>query len=414
MTSVYKQALQQAASALAAQAPETFSTSFSQTDLVNSSIQSLSRFDQDIASLKKDAAVLFDGSTGEAAGHKMSDLFNSWRDRPVSTPAIISFAAEHFGIPPEDKNLQAALMAGIAAEVENDNPYHNNHHFREVTATMARLCATNNDLAASQKTAIFLETDNIAKCLLAAAGHDLMHDGKTNSLSGAESHEQYRLENKAIEAINPFMKIAGMSGRDREDVRVMIRITDISAKPGAASPHKYLKEAAQFTQTHISMPPELLQNPPVETILTTPPDIAAEKLPSSFISLPPDAGKSPLPQQWSLPPELADLAQSPQLLTMATLMSDADLGPSTATNFDYSRHMTTLLSQENPALADSNKTLDGFLNFVVGGELTSQAGRTASGATLQSIMQGAKAPDKTAAGPKQEHPQKAVKAPAAK
>lgn len=412
MTS-FKEALQGSAAALAAQTPDTFSKSFTQTELVNSSIETISRFDQDMARLRKEAGVLIDGAGGIDGGQKMADLFNSWRDNPVSTPAIISFAAEHFGISPDDKNLRAALMAGIAAEVQNDNPYHSNHHFREVTATMVRLCATNNDLAAGNKNAVFLETDNIAKCLLAAAGHDLMHDGKTNSLSGPESHEQYRLENKAIEAIEPFMKIAGMNGRDREDVRVMIRITDISAKPGTPSPHKHLKETVQLAQTQFIMPPELLQQPPAETLFTTPPDIAAGKVQSSFISLPPDAGKSPVPEQIILPAELADLARSPQLLTMATLMSDADLGPSTATNFDYSRRMTTLLSQENPALADSNKTLDGFLTFVVGGELTSQAGRSASGATLQSIMQNAKQPDPVA---KQEPtaPQKTAKAPGLK
>jgi hypothetical protein len=410
----FKEALQEAAVAVSAQTPETFSKSFAQAELVNSGIESVSRFDQDIARLKKEAGILIEGTGGTDGGKKMADLFNSWRDDPVSTPAIIAFAAEHFGISPDDKNLRAALMAGIAAEVQNDNPYHSNHHFREVTATMVRLCATHNDLATQNKNVVFLETDNIAKCLLAAAGHDLMHDGKTNSLSGPESHEQYRLENKAIDAIEPFMKIAGMNGRDREDVRVMIRITDISAKPGTASPHKHLKETVQFAQTHMIMPPELLQ-PPTETILTTPPDVAAGKLQSSFISLPPDAGKSPVPEQFILPKELADLVRSPQLLTMATLMSDADLGPSTATNFDYSRRMTTLLSKENPALADSNKTLDGFLTFVVGGELTSQAGRTASGATLQSIMQNAKQPDPDGAEKNQpQAPQKTAKAPVAK
>jgi hypothetical protein len=122
-----------------------------------------------------------------------------------------------------------------------------------------------------------------------------------------------------------------------------------------------------------------------------------------------------VPEQFILPKELADLVRSPQLLTMATLMSDADLGPSTATNFDYSRRMTTLLSKENPALADSNKTLDGFLTFVVGGELTSQAGRTASGATLQSIMQNAKQPDPDGVEKIQpQAPQKTAKAPVAK
>jgi len=48
MTS-YKEALQESAAALAAQTPEMFSKSFTQTELVNSGIETLSRFDQDMA-----------------------------------------------------------------------------------------------------------------------------------------------------------------------------------------------------------------------------------------------------------------------------------------------------------------------------------------------------------------------------
>ena len=216
---------------------------------------------------------------------------------------------------------------------------------------MARLCNVNNEIAAGgQAGSVFLDADNIAKSLLAAAAHDLMHDGKTNSLNGPESHEQYRLENKAIAAIEPFMQLAGMPPRDQEDVRVMIRITDISAPQGGKSPHTHLKAAVK------------------------------------------GAGDT-------APNELTDIARDRALMTMCTLMSDADLGPSTATNFDFSRKMTTLLSKENPALADSNKTLSGFLQFVVGGELTSDAGKTASGKALSGIMQEAQKPDIAPAAP---------------
>jgi|GEM_PF-1776719 len=401
----YKSIVQQAGSDLAQQKETFFEGTFTQEALINSSIETVRNFDDDISRLKKDAHILFKSPDAQKnAGNDLAQLFDKWRDNPPSTTALICFAAEHFDIPADDKNLKAAIMAGIAAEVDNNNPYHSNHHFREVTATMARLCNTNNELAAGgQAGGILLDTGNIAKCLLAAAGHDLMHDGKTNSLQGPESHEQYRLENKAIEAIEPFMKLTGMSSRDQEDVRVMIRITDISAKPGQPSPHKHLKEITALSAQTFVTPPELLSGPVAETRISMPPDVAAGKIQSSFISLPPDAGKSPVETTITLPGELADLARNKQLLVMSTLMSDADLGPSTATNFEYSRKMTTLLSHENPALADSNKTLDGFLTFVVGGKLTSDAGQKASGNTLATIMQEAKKPDNggpNPAGPK--------------
>lgn len=358
-TTGYKDLVQKTAASLAAQSNDFFKHTFRRDELVNSAIETVRHFDRDMQALKKDGSVLFASVTtqgGDDKGAKLAALFDTWRDAPPSTTAIICAAAVHFDIPPDNRHLKAAIMAGLAAEVDNNNPYHSNHHFREVTATMARLCNAHNELAAGGKQeTMLLDSDNIAKCLLAAAAHDLMHDGKTNSLNGPESHMQYRLENKAIGAIEPFMQLAGMSPRDQEDVRVMIRITDISAPQGGKSPHSILKAAA--------------------------------------------SGKAD-----ALPPELADMARDPVLRAMCTLMSDADLGPSTATTFDFSRKMTTLLSHENPALADSNKTLAGFLQFVVGGELTSDAGKTASHKALGSIMQHAQKPDTPAPdAPAQKH-----------
>lgn len=350
----YKDLITKSAASIAAQDDGFFKNTFRRDDLINSAIDTVRKFDDDMQRLKQDAGVLFASVStagGDDNGAKMAALFDKWRDNPPSTVAIICAAAEHFDIPADNRQLKAAVMAGLAAEVDNDNPYHSNHHFREVTASIARLCNTNNELAASGKPGtVMLDADDLAKCLLAAAGHDLMHDGKTNSLTGPDSHQQYRLENKAIGAIEPFMQLAGMNTRDQEDVRVMIRITDISAPQGGKSPHSLLKTAAQGNAA-------------------------------------------------ALPAELADMARSPALLAMCTLMSDADLGPSTGTDFNYSRKMTTLLSKENPALADSNKTLAGFLQFVVGGELTSDAGKAASQKALSGIMQEAQKPDGTSPAP---------------
>lgn len=346
----YKDLVEKCAGSIAAQEDTFFKNTFRRDDLINSAIDTVRDFDRDMKNLRQDADALFGAGTlpaGEDRGQKLAALFDKWRDGPApSTAAIICTAAAHFDIPADNRHLKAAIMTALAAEVDNDNPYHSNHHFREVTATMARLCTVNNDMAASGN-GVLLDADSIAKSLLAAAGHDLMHDGKTNSLTGPDSHVQYRLENKAIAAIEPFMQLAGMSPRDQEDVRVMIRITDISAPPGGKSPHSHLKAAV--------------------------------------------GGDAPAAQ------ELSDMTRDRVLLTMCTLMSDADLGPSTATTYAYSRKMTTLLSKENPALADSNKTLAGFLQFVVGGDLTSDAGKAASGAALRGIMAEAGKPDAPAA-----------------
>jgi hypothetical protein len=342
---MYKALVEKSAASLVAQEDGFFKETFRRDALVNSAIDTVRDFDRDMLRLQQEAGILFATTTGDDNGARIAALFEKWRDDPPSACAIICAAAAHFDIPADNRLLKAAVMTGLAAEVDNENPYHSNHHFREVTAAIARLCNVHNELAAGGRPGVaMLESDSIAKCLIAGAGHDLMHDGKTNALNGPESHVQYRLENAAIRAIEPFMRLAGVPERDREDVRVMIRITDISAPQGGKSPHAFLKAAMRGETS-------------------------------------------------GLPPELAGLAQDPHLRTLCALMSDADLGPSTATSFDYSRKMTTLLSRENPALADSNKTLSGFLQFVVGGTLTSDAGQTASQKTLDSIMQEAQKPD---------------------
>lgn len=344
---MYKDLVEKCSASVAAQADPFFQNTFARDDLVNSAIDTVRHFDRDMNILKKDAGILFcsvSAQGGDDLGGKLARIFDKWREDPPSTAALICTAAAHFDIPPDNRNLKAAIMAGLAAEVENGNPYHSNHHFREVTASMARLCSVHNEIAASGGGHVLLDADNIAKCLLAAAAHDLMHDGKTNALTGPGSHQQYRLENKAIAAIEPFMQLAGMSARDQEDVRVMIRITDISAPQNGKSPHGYLKAAVHGATA-------------------------------------------------GLPRDLAALAQDDTLKTMCALMSDADLGPSTATDFSFSRKMTSQLSRENPALADSNKTLAGFLQFVVGGALTSGAGQATSGKALAGIMQAAQTPD---------------------
>jgi hypothetical protein len=229
--------------------------------------------------------------------------------------------------------LQAAIMTGIAADVRINNAYHDNSHFREVTAVMTRLLNANDELAEKGVTgAQKLNADDIAKCLAAAAAHDLMHDGLGNTVDG--QHEPYRLENKSIGAAEPLLKLAGMAPADMEDMRVMIRVTDISGKP---SPHSLLRQAVSG-------------------------------------------------QDVTLPPELAALKDNPKLAVMASLMSDADLGPSAATDYKFSRKMTGLVSKETPVLKDSDATLVGFMQFVVGSHFTSAAGTRTAGNSLKGIF----------------------------
>lgn len=324
-----------------------FAGSFSRGQLLESAALIAENLDQDMARIRKESGILFspaDQNNPGKMGEGLATAFEGWRENPPSITALMMVSADVMGIDKKSPEFSAALLSSIAAEVRNDNAYHSNHHFREVTAMMIRNCVTNNDLAASGAQNVqMMSSESMAKCLTAAAAHDLMHDGKGNSPNG--QHEQYRLENQSIHAVEPLMKLAGMSERDQEDIRVMIRVTDITAKPGEMSPHKMLRSALE------------------ESFGTGAP------------------GQPPV----ALPAELSALRGNSELLTMATLMSDADLGPSAGTSYDFSQKQSKLLSQENPNIKAGPEGTIGFLKYVIGDSFSSVAGKTALNGALVKI-----------------------------
>ncbi|MEZ0261424.1 MAG: hypothetical protein ACAH80_10470 [Alphaproteobacteria bacterium] len=321
-----------------------FAASIAKPALLSSAKDALAAFDADVLRVKREGAVLF--ASPAASGDALAALFDIWRKDPPSTAAVISVAAETLGITPSTPALKAALMAGIAADVDPGHAYHNTSHFREVVSSMARLLTVNNEMAVSgAKGTQLLDSDDMAKCLLAAAAHDLLHDGTNNTAGGM--YTRYRLEDKAIAAAEPFMALAGMKPRDVEDVRVMVRVTDISRDSAGFSPHVMLRQAYAVTFE----------------------DIDVEKRLSAK--------------------ELSRLNKDDTLLLMAALMSDADLSPSAATSYDFSRRQTTLMNKENPAIKDTDASLASFLKSMMGGSFTSAAGKQAGQAALDTIYKDA-------------------------
>ncbi len=334
------------------------SKDFSATDLSAATRRILNNLQSDIGQVHRDSAILFaPGSAGPLpAGHAIARMFVRWRKDPPSMPALLIVAAAHFNIPAETPAFKAALMAAVAAEVPSRLPYHSNHHFREVVAMMARLCDANNALAqVGTAGTMMLSPDDVALCLLAAVGHDLLHDGKGNAPQG--NWTPYRLEDRAIAAIAPFMAAAGVSVHDMECARVMIRVTDTSAAPNADSPHKVLRKVFNG-----------------------------------------DASVT-------VPPELAALIGDKKLQTLAALMSDADLSPSGATNYLFCRMQTHLFAAETPGFVASDRSMGGFLGFVLENRFLSHAAIAASQPSLSTLVQ--KVGDRIAAGTPP-HPNRAI------
>jgi hypothetical protein len=274
-------------------------------------------------------------------GAKLAAVFEKWRDgdRPPSMVSVLMFAADGLGIAEDSPAFQAALLAGVSGEIKHDNGYHDNHHFREVTASMLRLLVTNNDLAMQGvDRAPLLDTENQAKSLLAAAAHDQNHDGTGNVVDG--QHVPYRLEGVSVNTVEPFEVMVGMSASDIEDVKTMILVTDVSAEKGGISPHGVMKDVLLKADTANPVAPK------------------------------------------DLTPELRKLATDPELQQMAAMLSDADLTPSAGTSYEYNQRMTVNLNKEVPFITPGPDTTKFFCQIVVGGEFSSVAGQVQSNSAI--------------------------------
>lgn len=183
---------------------------------------------------------LDNSTTGEEFGHGVYNLLQEWskKQNQPSLTSILLKAGEHFGVSDEDKSLLA--VAGILGTEETDLDYHNAEHNMKVSLMAIRLAAASTDLTVHDKT----------KLMIAAAIHDLGHDGKGNGVG--ENHVPYRLEKQSFELAKPFLEKMGMSDDDLEDIKTMILGTDISPMDSPDAPQRRVTEGTNF-------PPELVR-----------------------------------------------------------------------------------------------------------------------------------------------------------
>jgi len=190
---------------------------------------------------------LDNSTTGAEFGHGTYNMLQEWskKQNQPSLTSILLKAGEHFGVSEQDKAFLA--VAGILGTEETDLEYHNAEHNLKVSLMATRLAAASGDLTAHDKT----------KLMMAAAIHDLGHDGKAGNLDENGVHVSYRLEKQSFELAKPFLKKMGMSDDDLEDIKTMILGTDVTPMGSPDAPQRRVTEGANF-------PPELarLENNP--------------------------------------------------------------------------------------------------------------------------------------------------------
>jgi hypothetical protein len=259
----------------------------------------------DRSSLKK---LLF-GEVNDTFGPALSRLFDTW---PSSTAtALAIFAAENLGIEPGTIIFSGLVNAAILADVENPLPYHGNDHYKQVLMQTMCHIHTHNQISPEDRK---FSPHQAGLILIAAAIHDLCHDGKSNA------DQQYRLEKRSFNAAYPYLKATGLSQDDLADIEAMVLCTDITQISKQDSPAHLLRKCYLHNE-----------------------------------------GLAELPY---LPSDLARLEGRHELVRMAMVVSISDIANSVGLSFSEGWKQTQLLAQENGI--PGFKSIDMYTNFVTG------------------------------------------------
>lgn len=170
-------------------------------------------------------------ATAAAMGRDLAALHRrmAGRGRP-SLPALLAAAYDALGLGPATPERRAAMVAAVLAQVTPAPRYHNARHMREVVADAIWLAAATPELGAGDRALLYL----------AAAVHDLGHDGGTNER--ADRHGRRRwipgfLEDRSLALILPVARRAGVAAARWEDLVAIVRQTDIVVRPALTALH---------------------------------------------------------------------------------------------------------------------------------------------------------------------------------
>ena len=244
----------------------------------------------------------------------LADYFVAWRadEGRITTSVLL---AEIIDLLPDVTPVLRAVAAAVGdlADQTHSLSYHNHHHFREVTCLASVLALKTEGL-----------DDNARlKVIIAAMAHDLGHDGAGNSPGGV--HTPYRLEDKAFGTIAPLLEQMGVSASSQEEIKLLIRCTDVSSASGGRSPHQEVKDFLRHG--------------------------------------------TPITNK-----DLKVIETAPSLQKMIAILCDADLLPSAGLNMDFLTAQGEALAKERGLDQASLKDTLYFLKHIASGGFLSDAG----------------------------------------
>ena len=250
------------------------------------------------------------------------------RGRP-SIPEIIIAFADHVGLEKSHNLRPAAKALGEAAELSGlANGYHNPFHTFQVDYNTALLLSFNQHLAEKNVPgAVVLSPEQMVTTMVAAVGHDLGHDGKTNHKFGADGTPQLDADGKLIRVPSRLEQIA------------VDRTGAILRKNGVAD--------------------DIVQNV-AAIIYGTEPTESTNAVKQAYLYITGlGAGAPPV-----VPEKLSPLLENRELAVMANIVGSADVLGSVLTP-EYEKRMSGKLSKEHRREMGPADTL-GFLKFVIG------------------------------------------------
>ena len=271
-----------------------------------------------------------------------------------SLPALAVHHAEKMGISKTSPEYKAMIMVAVRAEMKAavTPDYHSQYHYMDVAAMTANLLEKNNEMVKNGTPgATPLTKKEQALTFIAAIGHDLGHDGKTNKQQAGLDPKSEKEFNKtyneqiSFELMVPLLEDAGLKAADISKMHTILMTTSPDG------PHGVLKSIAKEQREGRQVDPAIF---------------------AKF-------------------PELESLAKDKNLTQMAAVVSDSDLYASSGAGLKASTVMSSFLTEEDKKAGDKRDfTTDGarkfFLDNIVGKEgYASNAGRAVANESLEAM-----------------------------
>lgn len=300
--------------------------------------------DRDLAFLEAEASFIFEVS--EKLENQTRNTIELFRQFTVSgtcpsLTALCIFALEHFDV--RDPILKKmVLAASVMGEVENEQPYHSNMHYRKVTFQIMRMIAVYNDIY--EGTSRVLDHKKIATLLATACIHDFGHDGKGNTLKGV--YIPHRLEQHSFDLAAPVFKALGYDDPDDLNmIRVMLLCTDVTPFKDPSNAVNQAKSAYRY----------------------------------HFLG-----GRT----HWdglNLDKELSVMEECPAAAVMALMLHEADIATSAGLHYDITKYETGLLMNEIADGVARPENVINFLNDICNRQMLSEVGQQLFAANLARI-----------------------------